>query len=143
MMKRLGTVLLGAAFILSFPYSSLAAAEYGSGTWDYMGSDVFTSQSKNFPSGGGDFKICLSNDSKEGYYKLWEEDPYAVDKQVPDDYVDGYDPYFPYDFNDSGPSGYKCLIYHSIGGWVDGDNNQAEFYVTKSTGGNSTVRAYD
>jgi hypothetical protein len=61
----------------------------------------------------------------------------------PDNYVDGYDPYFPEDYRASVLSGYKCYIYRSIGEWVDGGNNKAEFYLKKSTGGNSTLRAYD
>jgi hypothetical protein len=31
-------------------------------------------------SGGGDFKVCLKNDSKVGYYALWGEDDFDPDQ---------------------------------------------------------------
>jgi hypothetical protein len=140
-MKKIFGSLLIALLLFTFPFFATAMSTFGSGSWDYVGYDVFTTQSDPpFKSGGGDFKVCLKNDSKVGTYTLWEEDDFDIDQKVSVKYTD---PYFPYDFIASGPSGYKCYIYRSIGEWVDGSNNQAEFYLKKSTGGNSTVRAYD
>jgi hypothetical protein len=108
------------------------------GGWDYQGSDEFTKQSAIFKSGGGDFKICLSDDSKEGRYRLMEEDPFNPDDWVYADTNIEYigDPSFPEDFDENG-----CFVYKDIDEEVDGD--QAEFYLIKWSGGNSTVTAWD
>jgi hypothetical protein len=111
----------------------------GSGSWDYLGNDVFTTQSKNFSSGGGSFKVCLSKNSKEGGYRLMEEDPANPDDWVPFEDGTGYEPNYPgigFDLN-------GCLTYHNINEYVDGTNGQAELYLKKWSGGNSTVYAYD
>lgn len=110
----------------------------GAGTWDYLGSDEFTTQSRNFESGGGDFMICLSSDSPHGHYALFEEDPFNPDDQVRtnDGLLNGLD--FPGDFNSSG-----CYAFRGISGYVDGTNGKAEFYVAGYNGGVATVYAYD
>ncbi|MFC7395401.1 hypothetical protein [Scopulibacillus cellulosilyticus] len=144
MMKKIGIVF--AMFALSLviiPATSKAntVQPYGSGDWDYQGSDVFTHQSRNFKSGGGDFKVCLNKSSKEGNYRLMEEDPFNPDDWVVyDDNPYNYtgDVSFPEDFDSHG-----CVIYRNIGKYVDGSDHQAEFYLKKWSGGNSTVRAYD
>ena len=104
--------------------------------WDYQGSDVFTKQSKNFSSGGGNFRICLTSGSKTGFYRVMEEDPFDPDDYVSDD--GKLEVHFPGDFTNGG-----CFTYHHLDRFRDGANNQAEFYVVKWTGGNSTVKAYD
>ncbi|MBO0879252.1 MAG: hypothetical protein J2P17_02490 [Mycobacterium sp.] len=53
-------------------------------------------------------------------------------------YVDPLDFRYPYDTDSHG-----CYVYRGIGSFVDGSNHQAEFYLIKWTGGNSTVKAYD
>jgi hypothetical protein len=102
------------------------------GVWDYQGSDEFTNQSAIFKSGGGDFKICLNDDNTEGPYRLMEEDPFNPDDWVPAEV------HFPQDFDS-----WNCFDYKDIGEYVDGSDNQAEFYLEKYSGGNSTVHAYD
>lgn len=110
----------------------------GAGTWDYLGSDQFTTQSRNFESGGGDFKICLSSNSPHGMYIMWEEDPLNPDDQVRtnDGLLNGLD--FPRDFNSSG-----CYAFRGISDYVDGANGKAEFYLAGYNGGVATVYAYD
>lgn len=65
-----------------------------------------------------------------------EYDPIGPDDLVSADGI-GLDPYNPYDF--TGPD--NCVVYRNIGDHVDGA--QAEFYLIKWSGGNSTVYAYD
>ncbi|MGG3626548.1 hypothetical protein ABES25_23880 [Bacillus gobiensis] len=36
-----------------------------------------------------------------------------------------------------------CRIFRDIGGFVDGTDDQAEFYLAKYSSGNSSVRAWD
>jgi hypothetical protein len=129
----LATALVTAAGLL---LTSPATAAEERGSWNYQGKDVFTKESRVFPSGGGDFKICLSSGSKYGSYRLMEYDPVGPDDIVSADGT-GIDPYFPNDFDVNT----NCLVYHDIGDEVDGA--QAEFYLTKWSGGNSTVYAYD
>lgn len=132
-------MLLIVALFVPSPVFANNAPQHGSGDWDYQGKDVFTKQSANFKSGGGDFKICLSENSKEGAYRLMEEDSFNPDDWVPADLYGGYsEPFFPENFDSSG-----CLVYKDIGEYVDGNDNQAEFYLIKWTGGNSTVYTYD
>ncbi|RAS86424.1 hypothetical protein [Priestia endophytica] len=133
--KKFKMVVIAFVVALLVPSSVFASSiePFGSGDWDYQGKDVFTKQSAIFKSGGGDFKICLSKNSKHGSYRLMEEDPYN-----PDDLVDLSDPDFPYDFDADG-----CYVYEGVDRAIDGNDNQAEFYVIKWTGGNSTVYAYD
>ena len=109
-----------------------AVTPYGAGEWDWVGSDVFTTQSANFYSGGGDFMLCLSSDSKQGQYRLMEEDDFDHDEIV-EMYF-----YFDTDFDSAG-----CKVFHGINSFVDGDNGKAELYLVKWSGGNSTAYAYD
>ncbi|NDU75810.1 hypothetical protein GWI34_24750 [Actinomadura sp. DSM 109109] len=143
--KLLAGGALAAAILAPFTAGSASAdisdrpGPLGAGEWDYQGVDVFTTQSKNFPSGGGNFKVCLSRDSKHGYYRMMEEDPWDEDEYVPSN--TGYDDlgfYYPGDTDSQ-----NCFVYRNLNRFRDGDNNQAEFYLRKWTGGNSTVKAYD
>lgn len=108
------------------------------GGWDNQGSDEFTNQSEIFLSGGGDFKICLSSDSQPGDYQLFEEDPYN-----PDDEVYSNDGTLYLNFKTPGGNDFPngCHVFKNISEYVDGD--QAEFYLAKYSGGNSTVTAWD
>lgn len=135
--------MIVAALVVSLlvtPSSSLAYTLAGAGEWDIIGSDEFTNQSEIFESGGGAFKICLSKKSKSGYYELYEEDPYNRDDVVYDNGVKGlyYKTAQSKDFDSKG-----CHVFKNINKYVDGTNNQAEFYLRKYSGGNSTVIAYD
>lgn len=98
----------------------------GAGEWDYLGSSTFTTSSAIAHSSGGDFLVCL-NSGPSGYYNLYEYDPNNADDRV------GYVYLTPGD----------CGAFRSIGGFVDGDNKKAEFYVYKSFGGSATVSFYD
>ncbi|MGG3574082.1 hypothetical protein ABES80_16625 [Bacillus gobiensis] len=135
-MKKSKMVVVAFAVALLVPSSTFASSTFAAGEWDYLGSDVFTNQSKNFKSGGGDFAICLSADSKSSYYQLFEEDPFNPDDKV------GSGLYFKTagsnDFDAEG-----CHIFRDIGGFVDGTDDQAEFYLAKYSSGNSSVRAWD
>ncbi|MCQ6265134.1 hypothetical protein M1K46_05580 [Fictibacillus sp. WQ 8-8] len=134
MMKKSGFILV--FFVLSMLIPTTAHAG-----WDYQGSDVFTKQSKNFKSGGGSFKFCLSKNSKEGNYRMMEEDPFNPDDWVSYEEKDptGYEPSFPnIGFDSKG-----CVVYHNISKYVDGTDGQAELYIQKWSGGNSKVYAYD
>lgn len=147
---RLATLALAGAALIFTATSPAMAAETsgnptrsqvspdGAGTWDYLGSDDFTTQSRNFESGGGDFMICLDSASPHGHYAMFEEDPANPDDQVRtnDGLLNGLD--FPGDFNSSG-----CYAFRGIGSYVDGTNGKAEFYVAGYNGGVATVYAYD
>ncbi|WP_079529532.1 hypothetical protein [Halobacillus hunanensis] len=136
-MKKLGVIFAMLAVSLIIPATSFANG------WDYQGRDVFTEESKIFKSGGGSFKFCLSSNSKDGTYRLYEEDPYSTDDWVPNSALDsGYDPTFK---DGTFGSGNNCIVYrtYDIDEEVDGANDQAEFYIKKWTGGNSTVTVYD
>ncbi|MDN4075516.1 hypothetical protein [Fictibacillus terranigra] len=132
MMKKISVILAFIALSLIIP--AIAHA----GGWDYQGSDVFTHQSKIFLSGGGDFKICLSSNSKSGYYELYDEDPFDRDDVVYSNGIRGlyYKTAGSHDFDSHG-----CHVFRNIGKYVDGD--QAEFYLAKYSGGNSKVYAWD
>jgi hypothetical protein len=148
---RLATLALAGAALIVTATSPAMAAETGgnsssdrvispdgAGEWDYLGSDDFTWQSRNFESGGGDFMICLSSDSPHGDYQLWEEDPFNSDDPVR--LNDGLLNHliFPDDFDSSG-----CYAFRGISNYVDGANDKAEFYVAGWMGGVATVYAYD
>lgn len=116
-----------------------APASAGAGDWDYQGSDVFTTQSKNFSSGGGSFKVCLTPGSKYGSYRLMEEDPFG-----PDDIVTTHDGIYGTDFGHPDDTDRnRCFVYRDLNSYRDGSNGQAEFYLKKWSGGNSKVHAYD
>ncbi|MGG3621963.1 hypothetical protein ABES25_00040 [Bacillus gobiensis] len=140
-MKKFKMIVAALIVALLVPSSTFAGSvePFDTGEWDYQGKDVFTDQSKNFKSGGGAFKICLSSDSKPGYYQLYEEDPYN-----PDDEVKNNDGTVGLYFKTAGSKDFdskNCHVWKDVNGYVDGD--QAEFYLAKYSGGNSTVYAWD
>ncbi|RAS87133.1 hypothetical protein [Priestia endophytica] len=139
-MKKIKMLVMSLIVTLFVPSSVFAntVPQYGSGDWDSLGSDEFTNQSKIFLSGGGDFKICLSSNSQSGFYQLYEEDPYNRDDAVYSNGIRGlyYKTAGSNDFDSNG-----CHVFKNISHYVDGD--QAEFYLAKYSGGNSTVTAWD
>ncbi|MFT9850089.1 hypothetical protein [Aneurinibacillus sp. REN35] len=137
-MKRVKLMIITFVWMLTTTSVSANGVDaLGAGSWDYVGSDVFTKESRVFKSGGGDFKICISKDSRPGTYWLNEDDPIEDDWVLPP--LQYYGGGFPNgDFDSKG-----CYVYRDIGGFVDGRDNQAEFKLTKDTRGNSTVRAWD
>jgi hypothetical protein len=140
-MKKFKMIAIALGVALLVPSSTFASSmeSFGTGDWDDLGEDEFTDQSKNFLSGGGAFKICLSSDSQSGYYQLYEEDPFN-----PDDEVKNNDGTIGLYFKTAGSNDFDengCHIFNDVNGYVDGD--QAEFYLAKYSGGNSTVHAYD
>jgi len=137
-MKKV-TVLAGAVAAGMVTLLAAGPASAGSGEWDFVGVDEFTSQSADFSSGGGDFKVCLQPGSKEGDYRLMEDDPFNPDDLVPaPGTVAGLEFDYPYETDSFG-----CFVYRDIGSYVDGTNGKAEFYLIKWSGGNSTVEAWD
>ncbi|MCK6258967.1 hypothetical protein LCY76_20560 [Fictibacillus sp. KIGAM418] len=100
----------------------------GSGSWDYIGWDTFTKESEIFRSGGGDFKYCRDKyDSGTDVIELWEYDPESYN-----DYV-GSRSVAPGD----------CEVFNSIGGFTDGTDGQAEFFLKKSSTRYANVYFYD
>ncbi|MBP1081874.1 MULTISPECIES: hypothetical protein [Bacillus] len=132
-MKRIHIFFLVLLFASIVPLWTATAA---AGEWDLLGGDRFSDESDIWPSGGGDYKICLSSESKPGYYQLFEEDPYNPDDQVKTGV------YFKTagsnDFDSNG-----CHVYKDIGGFVDGTDDQAEFYLKKYSSGESFAWFYD
>ncbi len=119
--------------VFSVPLSTALAADgenvispMGAGEWDYLGSSTFVTTSAQAKSAGGDFLICLES-GPSGYYNLYEYDPDNADDRV------GYVYLYPG----------ACGAFRSIGGFVDGDNKRAEFYVYKAFGGTATISFYD
>ncbi|WP_042475489.1 hypothetical protein [Bacillus ndiopicus] len=89
----------------------------GAGVWDYLGDDVFSGESRVFPSAGGDYMVNLIHPTKEMYlYQLKERDDLWDTTVEP--------------FKVSGELYYE-VVFRNISGWVDGDNNKAEFFVNK------------
>ncbi|MGM0884594.1 MAG: hypothetical protein ACQEXQ_26600 [Bacillota bacterium] len=138
-LKRICTLFI--SIICVIPFSSANAASedtvapttvnaeitpMGAGEWDYLGSSTFVNSSAIAKSSGGDFLVCLES-GPSGYYNLYEYDPDNADDKV------GYVYLYPG----------ACGAFRSIGGFVDGDNQRAEFYVYKAWGGTATVSFYD
>ncbi|MGG3626582.1 hypothetical protein ABES25_24065 [Bacillus gobiensis] len=122
---------------VSVPFTASAAG------WDYMGEDWFRTQSKNFYSGGGDFMICLDSSSPKGNYYLFEEDPYNPDDQVKSGVYFGNSTSDDFYYTESA-HGLYCHVFRDVNAWVDGSNNQAEFYVKRySDNGTVYVEAWD
>lgn len=123
--RRIGTILAtaAAAVCLAAPAASAApdGPQLGPGEWDFLGSSELrlTTISGYYitdyvRSGGGDFAICLEEATSAGYFTVKEYDPNNDDDVVRTVYLaEGY-----------------CAILRDIGGYVDGDNNRAEFYVS-------------
>lgn len=142
-MKKLKMSILALVVTLLVPSSTFASSmeTLGSGEWDYLGYDYFRTQSKIFYSGGGDFMICLDSSSPKGYYYLFEEDPFNADDKVKSGVY--FDKGSADDFYNVGNLPH-CHIFKDINAWVDGSNNQAEFYVKRNNDtGEALVGAYD
>lgn len=114
-MKQVAAILIAFATIFFASLSLISAKSNVTGTWDYIGSSIFFNTTGIAESTGGDFKYCLTA-GPSGWYKLWEDDP------VGDDFVG--ERYLSHD---------ECAIFRNIGGYVDGSNNEAEFYVKKTS----------
>ncbi|TCW41679.1 hypothetical protein EDC32_1011346 [Laceyella sacchari] len=146
-LKRVSLCLLALACALIIPFTTASASEvgqkglvvpkstvlsgngastYGPGEWDYVGSSTFTYSSAYAYSGGGDFMVCLASGPSTTYY-LYEYDPNNADEFVGYVYL----------------SAGQCGVFRGIGGYVDGDNKKAEFYVEKDVGGTATVDFWD
>jgi hypothetical protein len=146
-MKKLKIIVIAMVVSLVIPSSTFASSMESFGEWDHQGSDFFTSESKIFLSGGGDFKICLEGHSPTGYYTLYEEDPWNPDDKVKSSVTfdgatsktDG----FHYEYADIiEDNKFYCHIFSDVNGYVDGD--QAEFYVKKNNSGDEAfVEAWD
>lgn len=118
-------------FAVAFPLSAHAekAGTAGAGEWDKLGTYTYTYSSPTVYSSGGDFRVCLSGSTPFSVLlHLYEDD--AGDN--PDEYVGSN--YF---------SPGECQTFSSIGKFVDGSNNKAEFFVTDYSGKSKTVTFYD
>jgi len=109
-------------------------APMGAGEWDYLGqrSTVSSQNPTNYVhSGGGDFKFQVVSGPRGGaWYQLREYDPGSNADEV----VTGHEfLLYPGD----------TLIFRGIGGYVDGDNKKAEFYVYESFSGSASVKYWD
>lgn len=114
-----------------FPLTAQAekAGTAGAGEWDKLGTYTYTYSSPTVYSTGGDFRVCLSGSTPFSVsLHLYEDDP----GDNPDDYVGAN--YF---------SPGECHTFGSIGKFVDGSNNKAEFFVTDYSGKSKTVTFYD
>lgn len=117
MLKSKFAFLLGLLLAAVIPFQSVSA-----GSWDYVGFEVpkYNSTLKKYKtdivhSTGGDFQICVANWGNAVTYSLWEYDAGSGN----DDYV-----------NSVTLKNGQCYAFRSIGGFVDGANKKAEFYVT-------------
>lgn len=110
----------------------------GAGEWDYLGARSTSSKenpSNYVHSGGGDFKFRVSYGPSGGaWYQLREYDPGSNRDDIVAD-KNGYSLFYLYPGD--------TLIYRGIGGFVDGDNKKAEFYVYESFSGSATVQYWD
>ncbi|MGF7535080.1 hypothetical protein AAGG74_15525 [Bacillus mexicanus] len=92
----------------------------GSGEWDFIGEEKWTRKSSVVYSGGGDLYIEFKGGKNiTGNYSLWEDDP-------------NFDDVVSTNFNIPKPG--MAVIFRDIGGWVDGDNKKAEFYLRMMSG---------
>ncbi|RAS86423.1 hypothetical protein [Priestia endophytica] len=125
-LKRIsmGLFALACTFIIPNAVNAADMITTGAGEWDYIDSDIFSHESKIFPSGGGDIKICLSSSPSEGYYYLYEEDSFASDDYIGKVYLKDM---------------FDCKVFN-VHGYVDGNNNQAEIYVSKSPNDGQTAK---
>ncbi|MBM7551633.1 hypothetical protein [Thalassobacillus pellis] len=127
-MKKIGMSIVAFAFAMTIPFSSAEAS--GNGIWDFVGAGgLWYNSSYGFyntwahNSWGGDFMIKTGSDTPNAKYKLWESDPGSNN----DDYVGAV-------FLAPGDE----YPFRNINRFVDGSNNQAEFYVTANNGGEIT-----
>lgn len=122
MSKKIIAVLLGLSFSFAIPFSSVFA---GPGEWDNLGTYTYIYSSKPVHSGGGDFRVCLSSSVNfSTTLHLYEDDP-----------GDNADEYVGANYFSPG----ECYTFSSIGKYVDGTNNKAEFYVFDYSGKYVTV----
>lgn len=92
----------------------------GAGVWDYLGEEYFTNDSSVYPSYGGDYMVTLIHPRNAKYiYELREQDPIIY--QTVDRFT----------IDDEGELPYYEIVFRNISGWVDGDDGQAEFYLSK------------
>ncbi|MFJ7733149.1 hypothetical protein ACIQXF_14770 [Lysinibacillus sp. NPDC097231] len=92
----------------------------GNGVWDLLGYETVYSQSSIWHSDGGDFKVVIDQtDFGPVFYQLKEEDTYTSQSVGSQQLVSG--------------TGVVEIVYRNITSYVDGDNNLAEFYMTKLT----------
>ncbi|MGW3718464.1 hypothetical protein ACWD8L_15250 [Streptomyces sp. NPDC005133] len=124
--KSTVAVAVGGTFLLS------ATPAQASSGWDYVGTTAFPADGQDYSrsgqalSTGGDVQFCISTGSSKFYdYDLWEYDP-----SNDDDFV-------------TSVSGAGCWIVRGIGGYVDGDNNRAEFYIGTYDSSAVAVKWYD
>ncbi|MGP4111497.1 hypothetical protein ACTWP5_11330 [Streptomyces sp. 4N509B] len=128
-MPRLRTATI-AALVLAAGIAGTGPAMAGPGAWDHVGTKPFINgitydYTEPVHSAGGDFRACVTT---SGYYRLREDDT-DLDDLVHYDFE-----YFP--------AG-ACRDYLSIGGWVDGSNNRAEFYLERNSVGAGSAVYYD
>lgn len=92
----------------------------GNGVWDLLGYETVFSTSSIWHSEGGDFKVVIDQtDFGPVFYQLKEEDTYTSQSVGPQHHISG--------------TGVVEIVYRNISSYVDGDNNLAEFYMTKLT----------
>jgi hypothetical protein len=134
--KKIGLSLVALAFALVIPFSSAYA---GGGEWDrypgnypygyklYYNSSYGYYNTAAVCSHGGDFMIeVYGSNADDGVYELMESDPGPGN----DDFV-GQVYLFPGD----GSGTRDDYAFRNIGGYVDGSNGCAEFYVKAFNGG--------
>lgn len=91
----------------------------GAGEWDRLGDEAVGRESGIYPSYGGDYKVTVVQSQYGPYlYALIEDDP-ITDITVRN-----------FSFS---KAGVYDMVFEDISGYVDGDNNQAEFFIRKST----------
>ncbi|KON66461.1 hypothetical protein AKG34_26320 [Peribacillus butanolivorans] len=123
-MFKMSAVALVAALL--FPSATFASG------WDYLGEQsLFTNgaESDQFPSTGGDYKICRDSyvgPSGKLKVELWEYDP------------DSYNDYVGVRYLARG----ECGIFRGIGNFVDG-GNEAEFFAKSRTDSDMHLIFYD
>lgn len=92
----------------------------GDGVWTKIGSDEFYTTSKTVSSTGGDFKVEIGQmENSKVRYQLREDDV-AVSSLVSDITINSI--------------GVFEFVFRDINGWLDGPDNEAEFYLKKLNG---------
>ncbi|HCH1712730.1 TPA: hypothetical protein NKQ82_004635 [Vibrio parahaemolyticus] len=92
--------------------------------WQEVGRSQFKHTSVTASSGGGNFRACLEKGQTwKGKVMLWEKDP---NSSVPVDPFIAGGPTL-------GPG--QCAVWYDLNKWKDGDNDKAEFYITKESDG--------
>lgn len=124
--------LIGVALFASMAVAVGAGSATASGGWDDAGSSSFKYRDTSLhlwftgyvKSTGGNFRACVDPTDRAHEYALWEHDT-SVSKKV----------------SSSRSSSGGCLTFKSIGDYVDGDNNRAEFFLstTDPEGGGGVV----